>query len=383
MKELNRVLSELINEQLIKLVVSNKRKKTQELQKVVVRPISIKGSYLYQVERFSVTQAFHQNVDAEALLEILLTLVQDFKQMDVTCEQEQVVIKCNKVDKCHVSRKAMKTAKPIQFSHNRKKQYLLTEGMQIPAFVDLGIFSEDGKIHTSHYDKFKQINRFVEMIEDALDDSITHLNIIDFGCGKSYLTFILYYYLTEVKNISVEMIGLDLKKDVIENCDEIAKKYGYEHLHFALGDIAGYQAPFAVDMVISLHACDTATDHALFNAIRWNAKMIFSVPCCQHEFNATYESKSQPLYHKYGLIKERMAALTTDALRGALLEDEGYRVQMLEFIELAHSPKNILIRAIQDSKQAKAANTQAVEALLEDLQVSSTLYQLLKGEKKA
>lgn len=254
----------------------------------------------------------------------------------------------------------------------------------IPPLTDLGIFTKDGKIVRSMYDKYRQINRFLEMVEDVVKrhPEGKTMRIIDFGCGKSYLTFILYYYLTGVKGYSVQMTGLDLKEDVIRNCNAVAEKYGYDNLHFELGNIEEYHTDEPVDMVVTLHACDTATDYALYNAIRWNAGIILSVPCCQHEWNGQMKTEEFSAITKYGIVKERMAALMTDAVRGCLLEACGYKTQLLEFIDIAHSPKNILIRAVKGnvSPKKKQQALREAERMLQGFGVEQTLYRLLQSE---
>ena len=304
----------------------------------------------------------------------------DYKQLDAYLIDRYITVKVSKKDKVFINTKRLEPKKIKPASHNRQKNYLIPEGEASAPLCDLGIFTKDGKIVNSMYDKYKQINRFIEMIDDVITDDITHLNIIDFGCGKSYLTFILYYYLVYIRKIEAHMVGLDLKKEVIANCNEIAKKYGYDNLKFEVGDINGYKCDFDVDMVISLHACDTATDYALYNAISWNAKMIFSVPCCQHEANQTMDNDSLKLLSKYGLLKERFASILTDEIRANLLEYSSYNVSVLEFIDMTHSPKNILIRAIRNDKMSLDKRNKAleeVEEVLDIFKISSTLYKLL------
>ncbi|WP_368239546.1 SAM-dependent methyltransferase, partial [Clostridium tertium] len=292
-------------------------------------------------------------------------------------------LKISKKGKVFLGKKKSNNSNLSNKSHNKEKNYILKEGMIIEPLIDLGIFTKEGKVINSKYDKYKQINRFIEIIDDEIKkNDYKELTILDFGCGKSYLTFVLYYYFVEIKHINVKMIGLDLKADVIKKCNEIAKRYKYDNLHFELGDINGYKYENNVDMVITLHACDTATDYALYNAIKWNAKMIFSVPCCQHEFNHQMEANTLSILTKYGIIQERMAALMTDAVRGNLLEAVGYKTQLLEFIDIAHSPKNILIRASKSkvSKEKKKKALKEVDSLISEFNFNPTLLNLLKRD---
>lgn len=375
-------IQDIFKEDLIKAIISNQRNKNQEYKKIIVRKVKLKNEFVYQFEKYTQKQVFHENLDEDAavsLIEHFLTT--DFKQCDAYTLTYNFCIKISKKEKLFVSKK--KTSMPqvkINQEHNRSKQYLIPDGTYVAPLYDLGIFTKEGKVVNSMYDKYKQINRFIEMIDDSISDDMKHLNIIDFGCGKSYLTFILYYYLVEIKKISVHMIGLDLKEDVINDCNQVAQKYGYDQLKFEIGDINGYKTDKNIDMVITLHACDTATDYALYNAIQWNAKMIFSVPCCQHEINGQIKSEQFSLLTKYGLLKERMSAILTDEIRANLLESQSYKVQVLEFIDLAHSPKNILLRCIKSDKiseQKKIKAIKEVEAIMEEFHLEPTLYKLL------
>ena len=373
-------IKDIYNSKIDKLIISNPKNKSLEYHKIIIHMVKVRNQYLYQFEKYTARQVFHENLCKDDAIIRTISLMSDYKQLDAYLSDRYINVKISKKDKVFINTKKLEPKKIKPVSHNRQKNYLIPEGEAIAPLCDLGIFTKDGKVINSMYDKYKQINRFIEMIDDVITDDITKLNIIDFGCGKSYLTFILYYYLVYIRKIEAHMVGLDLKKEVIANCNEIAKKYGYDNLKFEVGDINGYKCDFDVDMVISLHACDTATDYALYNAISWNAKMIFSVPCCQHEANQTMDNDSLKLLSKYGLLKERFASILTDEIRANLLEYSSYNVSVLEFIDMTHSPKNILIRAIRNDKMSLDKRNKAleeVEEVLDIFKISSTLYKLL------
>ncbi|MGP1433586.1 MAG: class I SAM-dependent methyltransferase [Catonella sp.] len=377
---LKETVEELMRLSPIKIIISNNVSKS-----LVVKRIQIeKKERYYQAASYTATQVFHKNLDEEGVKRLCLDeLGENFLQLNAWSLSEEASIKLTKKRKVFFDIKRADNkvlAKEVR-NNNRKKNYILEEGQVIEPLADMGIFTAEGKVVNAMYDKYKQINRFIEIIDDELKKKIiTHLNIIDFGCGKSYLTFIVYYYLTRIKKIKVNMIGLDLKEEVIKKCNEAAEKYGYDTLSFELGDINGYYAPFKVDMVITLHACDRATDFAIHNAINWGATYIFSVPCCQHELNNQIRSDEFSLMTKYGIIKERFSALITDAVRGNMLEYMGYNVNLLEFVDLSHTPKNILIRAVKNPNKQKSVKERAVEEvkrMMEEYGLSPTLYRLI------
>ncbi|MGN0352077.1 MAG: class I SAM-dependent methyltransferase [Roseburia sp.] len=384
MSELQEKITLLLQAELQKIILSKPKDKAAEYRKIIIE----KKKDYFQAARYTEKQVFHVNLKQEELKFFLEEQLEKFfSQLNAWDEKKEYMLLISKKGK--ITFKGMagnpQTVRKEQSSeHNRKKNYILEEGQTIPALVDMGVFTKEGKIVRTMYDKFRQINRFLEIVEDGVKEyGKDEIHIIDFGCGKSYLTFILYYYFTEIKQLKTQIIGLDLKKDVIEKCNQTAEKYGYENLHFELGDINGYQAPFDVDMVVTLHACDTATDFALYNAIKWNAKMIFSVPCCQHELNQQMKTEELSLFTRYGIIKERMAALTTDAIRGNLLEYCGYKTQILEFIDFEQTPKNLLIRAVRKPvvpASVKRKYLAEVHAAMEEFQVSPTLYRLLEED---
>ena len=368
------LLRQTMNENMLRMTISGKRH-GELADKVKIRPVKLKEELYFQTCVSDGKKEFHKNYEKAELLEQLdHWLRKDYRQlqMDTTTQSIQALV--SKKGKATVKQKIardMRSARALD--HNRKKRYLLEEGTPIPFLVDLGVMTAEGAIVRSRYDKFRQINRYLEFVEDILPelDKDRELTLIDFGCGKSYLTFALYYYLTVKKQYRIRMIGLDLKKDVMEHCQELAEKYGYDRLTFLTGDIADYDGVEQVDMVVSLHACDTATDYALEKALQWNAKVIFAVPCCHHELNRQMHSTEMNPVLKYGLIQERMAALMTDAFRADVLELEGYQVQVLEFIDMEHTPKNILIRAV---KQNTPLSFEKKEKLLDSLQTCMGIW---------
>ena len=384
MNDLRKAICDMVSENIVKVVISNKMKSDVQYNKIVFLLKEKKGREYYQIERYTDKQVFHENIDKEKLEESLFENIESrYKQVNAWSENSTFDMKISKKGKVFLGKKSADNKKVANKSHNKEKNYILKEGMLIQPLIDLGVFTKEGKVVNSKYDKYKQINRFVEIIDDEIKKiDQKELTILDFGCGKSYLTFVLYYYFVEIKKINVKMIGLDLKEDVIKKCNDIAKRYNYENLHFEIGDINGFKYNNKVDMVITLHACDTATDYALYNAIKWNAKMIFSVPCCQHEFNAQMKTEELSILTRYGIVQERIAALMTDSVRANILEALGYKTQLLEFIDIAHSPKNILIRASKGniSMEKKEKVLVEVENLMKQFNLSPTLYNLLKND---
>lgn len=380
MKELQQLLEKYLNGQLIRLIISNPRSRGSA-RKITFRPMVMKGQLAFQASEYRENKVFHKNYAREGAVTGILEYMAGYRQLEVSSKLGQATALVSKKGKVNVKEKpGTACLKEVDLSHNRKKHYILDPAEPVGFLVDLGVQAKDGKIINAKYDKFRQINRFLEFIEDILPQlpKGREIVILDFGCGKSYLTFAMYHYLQVLKGYPVRIIGLDLKEDVILECNRLAENYGYRGLKFQVGDIAGFEGVGQVDMVVTLHACDTATDYALDKAIRWGAKVILSVPCCQHELNQQIENELLAPLLGYGLIKERMAALVTDALRAQILESKGYRVQMLEFIDMEHTPKNILIRAV---RTGKPKDSRAYREVMEFLHVRPTLAKL--QEEKA
>lgn len=375
MSELKDKLDEILENPLDKIILSNAS--NAAYKKIVLT----KEKDGYAAEKFTDKQAFHERISISQVGCFCEDCMESgFKQLNAFSNGEEYSIKVSKKGKVLSNVSKNKNKVKLKSTDAHKKNYYLEEGEIIPPLVDMGVFTTEGKIVSSMYDKYRQINKFIQFIDEAVDKSgLKTLNIIDFGCGKSYLTFVVYYYLTYKKGLDVTMTGMDLKEDVIRKCQKTAEKYGYDKLHFLVGNIADYVTDRQVDMVITLHACDVATDFALFHAIKWNTSMIISVPCCQHELNAQMESDEFKILTRYGLVKERVAALMTDAIRANLLEYCGYKTQLLEFIDFSHTPKNIMIRAVKTNiaSDHKKAMLKEVESLIQTYQFDPTLYRML------
>lgn len=384
MKATKDTILEYMTTQPDKLILSNPRKKGELYRKIHIRKLDKE----YIAEQYTDKQVFHEKIAFEELAKYLQKIPFDvYKQLDMWGIAEEHHILIGKDDACHWTKKKLETTpKMVSKTQNRQKQYMIPEGSVVPPLVDMGIFTKEGEIVRTMYDKYRQINRFIEILDDEAKKFPMEktIHLIDFGCGKSYLTFIVYYYFTQIRKQKVEIVGLDLKADVIKNCNETAKKYGYDDLHFEVGDIHGYKAEFPVDIVMTLHACDTATDYALFNAISWDAELILSVPCCQHELNGQMKSEEYHILTRYGIVQERMAALMTDAIRANLLHCCGYKTQILEFVDLSHTPKNLLLRATKTKipEQVKKQYLEEVDSLRNTFGFEPTLYKLLKMSGK-
>lgn len=389
MEEIKKCIEDCISsaDEIRAIILSNPKNK-ETILKMKIRPVLVKDKLMYQAESFIGTKAFHDNLEQMQLASFVCEKMQLFKQLEMDTKSTNVTALVSKKGKVTIKKKKKEKIQELnmeQLKHNKKKKYVLEPDEIIPFLVDLGVQTKEGKIVNTRYDKFRQINRYLEFVRDILPSlpKDRTLTIIDFGCGKSYLTFALYYYLKIVNHFDIRVIGLDLKEDVITHCNELSRKYGYDELQFHVGDISTFEGVDEVDMVVTLHACDVATDYALEKAIKWNAKVIFSVPCCQHEINKQIACEDLQDVLKYGLIKERMSALITDAIRANILEQQGYDTQILEFIDMEHTPKNILLRAVKRKGMAYqpgflSQKENSLTQLQEFLHIDPTLRRLLE-----
>lgn len=384
MEKVEQILTECLNDSLIRIIISNCRDKN-EADKIIGKPFMEGGNLFFQFAEYRGKQVFHTNLEHKKAKEhILSMLTEKYRQMEILTECRVYNVLISKKGKVTVKSKKtdpipkLKITKEDRLSHNRKKQYILPEGEAVPFLVHLGVQTAEGKTIQKKYKKFRQINRFLEFVQDVLPalPKERKITIVDFGCGKSYLTFAMYYYLKVLNGYNIRMIGLDLKQDVIDSCNSLARELEYDELTFYHGDIRFFEEVEQVDMVVTLHACDTATDYALDKAIRWGAKVILSVPCCQHELNEKMQNELLQPVLKYGILKEKMAALLTDGVRAGFLEEQGYDVQILEFIDMEHTPKNLLIRAVYTGKKSENGNEN--RTMREAFNLHGTLEYLLK-----
>ena len=389
MEKLRALLEESLTGELYQMTAGGPRKKDGDIR-LRVRPVMLGDRLLFQLENFRGNQVFHRNLAKEEAEQAVLEAMGDFRQLSIKTRRFEAEAMVSKKGKVTVKRRetvpgqAGNVPDPLRMAHNRKKKYILEEGKPVPFLVDLGVQTADGRTVKSRYDKFRQINRFLEFIADVMPilPKDRCVRIIDFGCGKSYLTFAMYYYLHELNGLDIRVTGLDLKEDVIRRCSALAEKYGYRKLDFRQGDIADFEGEDRVDMVVTLHACDTATDYALYKAVKWNASAILSVPCCQHEVNRQIRNETLEPMLKYGLVRERLSALVTDSVRACLLEEQGYDTQILEFIDMEHTPKNILIRAVKREKRREnTAQKTGIKEMTEFLQVNTCLQRLFEKQE--
>ncbi|MCE5317421.1 MAG: SAM-dependent methyltransferase [Parachlamydia sp.] len=372
------LIQEILEKEILVQAIFSSPLVKSDISRVGVRPIQGKKGRLYQISEQMGPKVVHRNISEQESLGIFSKYLLQFKQtLFQTTEGDYQLLTNRKGVTTVISKSASR--RKIQLIHNREKNYLLPQ--EAPFLFELGLANAQGKIFPQKMDKFRQINRFLEMVSDTLHvfNPKEKLQIVDFGCGKAYLTFALYYLLREIRGFDVEMTGLDLKTDVIAYCQQLAEKCGYISLHFVVGDIAVYQPALKIDMVVALHACDTATDAALAQAVRWKAKVILAAPCCQHELYGQLASKPLEALLHYGILRERLASLVTDAARAQLLEMQGYSTQILEFIDSEHTPKNLLIRAILgNSEEKRGEASQRYENLKKALLINPALerYQI-------
>lgn len=397
MDKLEAVLLRILNENLTQITISGVKKavvseERERIQKIQIRPILIKEQLMFQAAGYTEKQVFHSNLSREEAISFIKKKMNFYKQLQAYGEGIKVSVLSGKKGNLTVKSEIKEKKEDLvneredsqrkkALSHNREKDYILPKNVQVPFLVDLGVQTKEGKIINGKYDKFRQINRFLEFIRDILPalPKDRRISIVDFGCGKSYLTFAIYYYLKIMNGLDVEITGLDLKEDVIKKCNELKEKYGYDDLQFLTGDIGTYEGKNRVDMVVTLHACDTATDHALAKAVKWDADVILSVPCCQHELNRQIFCEPLEAVFKHGLLKERISALLTDGIRAELLEEAGYDVQVMEFIDMEHTPKNILLRCVKNTRM-KPKKNKSPEELSAFLNAEPTLQKLLKNQ---
>lgn len=345
----------LLKNEIIEIVLGGKEDKNLEYNKISIKPFIKEEKLYYQFAYVYDKKTTHENLESSEVIEKMAEDFEGFKQMVIfSAENDYQVLKNKKGIKI-IKNKASK--KQGELLHNRKKNYIIPQDVPCRFLEILGVMNENGRVFKDKFDKFRQINKYLEFIRDLEPElkKKESIRIVDFGSGKAYLTFALYYYVTEVLGIKAEITGVDLKKDVVEFCNDTAKKMGYDNLNFLWGDIKTFTQFQGIDMIVTLHACDIATDMAIAHGIKWKSRIIIVVPCCQHEIFTQIKNDNMSPLLKHGILKERISSLVTDAARGNLLEVVGYNVQFVEFIDMEHTPKNIMIRAVyKGGKNEKA-----------------------------
>lgn len=379
---ISELLSHIKNNNLAKITFSNIRNKELELDKVIAKPVNIKNDINIQFEYRYKRIIKHENIitaDADKIKIMLEELFSLAKDISVITSDEIINIKISKKFKVSINKKKTEK-KDISFEHNTSKEYFLDEKQKYDFLIELGIQNKEGKILKARYNKFRQINKYLEFIKHATTqlDTKNQITILDFGSGKSYLTFSAYYYLTEILKLNVKIIGIDLKKEVIEYCNNISKKLNFNNLEFVYGDVIDYENKNKIDMVISLHACNTATDIALLKSLAWKAKVFFAVPCCQKELNNQLDSSYIPFMLKHGIIKEKFSTLLTDSIRSEVLEAFGYKSDIVEFISEENTPKNQLIRAYKTTDKINFEKLVSLESFVESLNIKMFLLDEVK-----
>jgi len=382
--EIIQELSTLNQDSIIKIVLSKSKSKS-EIQKATVRPVLLKNNRKWQIEKIINNQAFHSNIEYHDLGNHVLSLLEKygFAEIYIILEGKTISYRVSRKKKLFRSEHETVSKSNTVLSHNVPKKYILEEGMPIMPLIDLGIFDSNFRVKKSKYDKFKQVNRFVEIIADEFRDyEKDDITIIDFGCGKSYLTFVIYYYFTFIRKINVKIMGFDLKDDVVKHCNAVAEKYDYKNIRFITGDISKIETfQEHVDMIITLHACDTATDYALFFAVKNKIKYIFSVPCCQHEVNKQISNKDEfSILLRHGLYKERFSAILTDAIRCEVLQDHDYEVDVVEFVDFENTPKNSMIRAKLKGRYVSPESNINLKKLVNKFNINPTILKLFEEE---
>ena len=352
-----------------------------EFSKVTVRPFTAGDEIKYQFEYTVKAQVKHKNITADKLVEEVAILLENcFTQCMVYGRENDFHINCFNGK---IKAKTMPPSKKVAVkAHNKKKEYILNEGENIDFLIYLGVMTKDGKVVKAKYNKFRQINKYLELLRTSLDvlPKDRPLKIVDFGCGKAYLTFALYYYVVKILGRDADITGLDLKEDVIDYCNKVAKDLNYTSLEFQKGDIKDYDRTQDVDMVIMLHACDNATDEGIVQSLRFNAKILIAVPCCQHEFFRQIENDNLKPMLQFGILKERFSALATDSLRAQLLKALGFDVSVMEFIDTEHTPKNIAIRAVRSGGFNRKEYAR-YEAFRDYLKLTPYIERRIKEEK--